>query len=348
MKKLPYLIVPFILLASCGDESAPSDVQESVRARLPLYYEISQVLAETSKENVRGGEFNVSQLAIDVVISEDLFIGSRLSEDLQKQLNESPNHGSMFSTRFSSDKEFLKRVATKGESKTVYGELVTSDLADGKKNIENFRIKDAKGKPMSAFNKSEVIIVGSQEEKDYVNGILAKRAEAQKTKELKKAEEVAAKKREGELEKARLASIEEQRAKELGEKKDKLIKAFTKGNAYEGVYLDKVGEEVTVAVSKFDPQFLHGTLEVKKKDVDFKADIKFAFKLKKTMGRDKSQYYVISGMNEQTGKLDTSLTSSSAFARSASYRYLKPNHYSIGDDSITIHFGSIGKLMLKK
>ena len=161
-------------------------------------------------------------------------------------------------------------------------------------------------KPMSAFHR-QVIIVGSQEEKDYVNGILAKRAEVQRTKEAKQAEQVAAKKREEELEKARLASIEEQRTKELAEKKDKLIKAFTEGNAYEGVYLDKVGEEVTVAVSKFDPQF-HGTLEVKKKDADFKADIKFAFKLKKTMGRDKTQYYGISGMNDQTGKLDRSLT----------------------------------------
>jgi len=93
MKSLSYLSIPVLLLASCGDDASSSEIQSSVRARLPLYYEINSVEDETSKQNILGKELNASQLAINVVLKEDLYINSRLSEDLQNQLNQSNASG---------------------------------------------------------------------------------------------------------------------------------------------------------------------------------------------------------------------------------------------------------------
>jgi len=345
MKSLAYLAVPILLLSSCGDD-APSDIQDSVRARLPLYYEINDVKAETSKQNVFGKEVNVSQLAVDVSLGEDLYINSRLSEEFQKQLDETRPSGG-FSFNNSINKTFIKKVATKGDSKTVYGELVTSDLADGKTEIQNFKIKDANGKPMSAFNPSEVIIVGSPEEKSYVDEILLKRTEAIKMKEAEVAKKAEDKRLKEEAEKARVAAIAKEQANALAEQKEQIIQTFAEGKTYEGAYLLKTGEEVTVTVSKFDAQFLHGTLEVKKKDGSFKTDVKFAFQLSKARS-NQLQYYILSGQNVETGKLDQEVTKSSALANNARFRYLRLNAFKFADDSITLNFGNYGKLMLKK
>ena len=346
MKPLIYLSIPILFLSSCGDDNASSDVQDSVRSRLPLFYEINSVKSETSEQNIFGKTVDVSQLAIDVTLSEDLYVNSRLSEDLQNQLNE--NNSTGFSRSYSSDKQFIKKVASKNDTKTIYGELMTTKLADGKSNIEDFNIKDAKGKPMSSFNKSEVIIVGSSEEKAYVDGILTKRAEAVKLKEEKAAKLMADKKMKEDAEKAQIASIAKARAEELAKTKAQILETFAEGKIYEGVYLVKTAEEVTVTISKFDAQFMHGSFEIKNKEKDFKTDIKFAFKLVTARTHEKTQSYKISGLNEPTGKLDRELTQTSALASQASFRYLRLDNYSNENDSIILTFGSRGKLKLRK
>ena len=104
---------------------------------------------------------------------------------------------------------------------------------------------------------------------------------------------------------------------------------------------------MNVTVNQFDAQFLHGTLEIKKKDSDFKTDIKLAFQLSKPR-HNQAQHYVLTGTNEPIATVDKNLFKTSALVSNARYRSLRPSQFSISDDSVTITFGQKGKLMLKK
>ena len=63
-----------------------------------MYYEINDVKSESSEQNMAGREYEVSQLAIDVALKEDLFVVSRLSEDLQKELDKDSSAGFGYSS----------------------------------------------------------------------------------------------------------------------------------------------------------------------------------------------------------------------------------------------------------
>ena len=176
------LAAPLIFLSSCKESStASSEITDSVRAKLPLYYEIGDVEATTSTQTAGGETADISQLAIEVTLREDLFVTSRLSEKFQAQLNDTRSRFGGGS--FGGDKTFLKKVASKGDTKTLYGELVSVTQPDGKQDIQGFSVKDASGKPMSAFNKSQVILIGSDQEQQYVDELLAQRAETKRIEE---------------------------------------------------------------------------------------------------------------------------------------------------------------------
>ena len=328
----------FLLLASCGDNDASSGVTDTVRSTLPLYYDINDVQAASSKQTFQGQTVDIAQLAIEVTLKEDLFVETQLSEELQKKLaGTSPTRFGMGSS-FRSDRKFLKKVASQGETKTLYGELVTSDLPDGKVNVEGFQLKDAKGLPMSSFNKSEVIVVGSQEETDYVDSILKKQAEATKIEEEKKKEAAELKLKEQQAEKDRLASITAQHEQELEKERAEILSVFKEGESYQGVYLARSGEEVLVTVKKFNSQFLHGSLQVSKTGTDYKFDIDFSFKAGKTSGGAPASYRM-TGSNPRAAKPSKSVLKSSSMATAARFaNSFRISGYEISPDSVKIKF----------
>jgi len=225
MKSLTSLSIPILLLTTGGIYAKPSDIQDTVRVRLPLYYKINDVKAETLTQNVKGKEINISQLAISVILEENLYKTSRFPEgrlrDLTiRGLDRSPTK-----------QPFLEKVATKGKKKTIYGKLVTSNLAEEKMNIDEFNISDgdAIGKPLSAFTE-KYIIIDTPEEQSFFDNLIKELTELK----TKRAEEERLRE---EAKKARHASFIAEKAKELAEKKKLIIQTFSTGKTYDGAYI---------------------------------------------------------------------------------------------------------------
>lgn len=348
---LPLFSLPFAMMTSCGDSEsegdATSETKVTVRANLPLYYDIQNVSATTAAQTIRGETLDASQLAVEVILKEDLYKRGAMTESLKVQIDSLPSARGVFGG-FRTDKTFLEKVASKGETKTLYGEMLTRELPDGKLSVEQFRIKDASGAPMSTFNASEVIVQGSDAEKAYVNEVIANhtaKIKAEEDKQMKLAEE---KQQKEDAEKARLASIEEQKNVELAKKKEEILAVFKQGSSYEGVYKLKSGEVVTVEIVTFDTQFLHGTFKITSKEHDFNTLVKFSFEEKVTRDREKRKYYEISGKNEPIDKTKSNLRSVSSLANNAYYRYLNLKSFAADDHSITVGFGNYGTLLLKR
>ena len=246
---------------------------------------------------------------------------------------------------------FLKKVASKGDTKTLYGELLSITQPDGKQDIQGFDIKDASGKPMSAFNESQVVIVGSEQEQQYVDKILAERAETKRVEE-----ERIAKVNEEKLQKkaaadAALAALQEANDKEFADKKEQINAVFKAGSSYEGVYETKVGESVAATFTSFDPQFLHGAFEISSKEHDLKIAVKFNFtenEQRRRKGQARVKTLNISGHKVSTGPIDRDLTNVSALAYKAKFRSLKLSGYKITEEAFIIYFGNDGTLSLKR
>jgi len=356
--KLIYLIpiatLPLSMLTSCGDKSenaqtstgagnAPQETKDSVRAKLPLYYTIDKVTATTSTQTVFDKSADVSQLALEVTLNEDLFIRGSLTPALQEKLNNMKKTGGFYSSP-SRNKTYLKKVASKGDKKTLYGEMATTDTADGKKNIISFSIKDATGSPISAYNQSEVLIIGSEKEKEYVDTLIAenetkvqqeidKKAKYEEQKRLKKEEET-----------KRLQSIKDAAEKEFQKKKDEITTVFKTGASYSGVYKAKTGEKVTVEVVEFDPKFLHGILKVKSQEHDFAITLKISFEEKT---RSSQKYLSISGNGQLSSEVEKNIINVSRLAANGKYNTLSVRGYSLKEDnSISIDFGNYGSIHL--
>ena len=193
---LPLLTLNCAFVSSCGDSGggdsgggeATSEVKSSVRAKLPLYYDIQKVSAETSEQNMMGEMLSITQLAIEVTLKENLYKRSSMTQELSVKLKLASDkvHFTIRSTFNANNKTFIEKVASKGEEKTIYGELIIKILAGGKEEIDTFKYSNASGSAISAFNQSEIIITGSKMEKVYAQSIYNKLVEKRKIAQAKK------------------------------------------------------------------------------------------------------------------------------------------------------------------
>jgi len=301
---LPLLTLNCAFLSSCGDSGggdsgggeATSEVKSSVRAKLPLYYDIQKVSAETSEQNMMGEMLSITQLAIEVTLKENTFNAN--------------------------NKTFIEKVASKGETKTLYGELMTKKLADGKESIEGFRMKDASGSPISTFNASEVLIAGSEEETQYVQNIIDTLELKQKEKTENEAKVAAEKKAK---EEAILKGFEDRYQQRL----EAISSALEAGKVYTGALKGNSAEEIEISVESFDQKLMHGILKIKSSNHDYACKINFTLKQYK---RGSEKYVQLSGTPTDTGNPDRELKSKSLLASKA--RTLGISNYSISEAGI--------------
>lgn len=329
---LPLLTLNCAFLSSCGDSGggdsgggeATSEVKSSVRAKLPLYYDIQKVSAETSEQNMMGEMLSITQLAIEVTLKENLYKRSSMTQELSEKLKLASDkvHFTIRSTFNANNKTFIEKVASKGETKTLYGELMTKKLADGKESIEGFRMKDASGSPISTFNASEVLIAGSEEETQYVQNIIDTLELKQKEKTENEAKVAAEKKAK---EEAILKGFEDRYQQRL----EAISSALEAGKVYTGALKGNSAEEIEISVESFDQKLMHGILKIKSSNHDYACKINFTLKQYK---RGSEKYVQLSGTPTDTGNPDRELKSKSLLASKA--RTLGISNYSISEAGI--------------
>lgn len=348
---LTTLIITSSLLSSCGNDSsgansagdAPTKIKESVRARLPLYYVINNVNATTSSQTVAEKTFDVSQLAIEVTLNEDLYTRSDMTQALQDKLKNATQQGFGGFGINRGNKQFIKKVASKGESKTLYGELVTTALADGKINIEDFSIKDASGSTLSEFNSSEIIIVSSEEEKAYVNSLIAK-ADAKKKAEQDRKDKMLTEKKQLEAEKqAKIAADKNARKARFQARKKEAHSIFKEGNSYQGVFKSNTAEKLELIVESFDPELQHGVIKLVSQEVDYAVKMKFSFS---TFNNRDETYMKLTGKTIESPSSDRDIQKKSLLANKG--RYFSINKYSISESGIVSVTLNSGVIIFKK
>ncbi len=251
-------------LVSCGGDQSEisAGAQNTIDAALPHFYDILRMEGKEKTVAMLGEEAHIVQFAVEVEVKEDLY---RRSHDLERYVKKLTK-GEIYEQREAESlvlkKQILKRVNQKGEKTTLYGELISEVKADGQLNMMDFKLDAPKAKALSAFDRTEILIDGSSEAEAYFDQLIEEKKTAQKlvaeeraAVEKMKAEEEAMK---AEKMAKKIAAIQ-QRSEDT---KAKLLKFFTKGNVYEGIYKHKQGGKVTLEVLEFDPKLFFGVIEL--------------------------------------------------------------------------------------
>jgi len=328
-----------LLLASCGDGDSNLSAQSKadIESSMPMYYEVIKVVGKGTETKAFDKDVVITQFAVDVKLKEDVYRNERDREEYLSLLVKGGVFKNYEASAVLSKKGIITKVGSKGESVTLYGEIVHEVKVGGNSNMLHFKLDGPEGKALSAFDRSQVLISGSKEMEEYLSSKRQEKQEQNNAAAAKKIADVKAKsekaaaalKAKTEKEAALQAAID-QKSEEM---QQKFAKFFTVGNTYEGVYKHSRSEKLKLEVLEYDEKLLFGLLRVSSTErPDLVMNMKIS--ISKKVGRNKEVEYSVVGTQTKKIEVDRDTQKESRFAKTAGSFGLKLISLSFGEDSV--------------